>query len=57
MVYNLGAAGFSEFTKTIAALERMDYCAAADEMQNSNWFKQVGEQGKELVGMVKEYCR
>ena len=42
MVFNLGAAGFSGFHKTIQAIENKDWQTAAQEMQNSRWYSQVG---------------
>ncbi|HSM78189.1 MAG TPA: hypothetical protein VLT57_11205 [Bryobacteraceae bacterium] len=38
---NVGAGRFREFVKMIAALERGDYNAAADEMLDSAWAKEV----------------
>lgn len=35
------------FTKTIAALKARDFKRAADELQDSKWFTQVGRRGPE----------
>jgi GH24 family phage-related lysozyme (muramidase) len=40
MVFNLGAAGFAGFRNTIAALENRDFARAADEMEDSLWYRQ-----------------
>jgi lysozyme len=49
MVFNLGEAGFAAFRNAIAAIARADYEAAANEMQNSAWFRQVGDRGPRNV--------
>ena len=52
MVYNLGWPRFSKFRKFRDALARGDYRAAADEMVDSHWYRQVGNRSKRLVGMM-----
>ena len=37
----------------IAAAKREDWGGAADEMENSLWFRQVGDRGKELVRRMR----
>jgi GH24 family phage-related lysozyme (muramidase) len=56
MIFNLGARGFAGFTKTIAALERMDYCSAAAQMGDSRWAQQVPNRAKRNIGIVMDYC-
>lgn len=41
MIFNLGAAGFSEFKRLISALEKKEYERAANEMLASRWAGQV----------------
>lgn len=53
MVFNLGAAGFSKFQKMIAAIERKDFEAAANEMLCSRWSGQVGARATELSEMMR----
>ncbi|MBI3334834.1 hypothetical protein HYZ97_05080 [Candidatus Pacearchaeota archaeon] len=53
MIYNLGARGFGKFEKTVAAIKRRDYETAAQEMQNSKWYAQVGNRSKTLVQQMK----
>lgn len=52
MRFNLGPAGFRGFRKMIAALEVGDYFKAAEEMQDSQWYHQVGNRSKRLVRMM-----
>lgn len=53
MVFNLGAAGLLRFRKFLAAVERRDFAAAADEMLDSQWARQVGERAKTLAAMMR----
>lgn len=54
MCFNLGWPRFAKFKKTLAALERKDWSAAANEMLRSVWAKQVGSRAVELAAMIKE---
>lgn len=56
MVFNLGWSRFSKFRKFRDALARGDYRAAADEMVDSHWYRQVGNRSKRLVGMMHHDC-
>jgi lysozyme len=56
MMFNLGYAKFIKFKKLIAALEHMDYCTAAIEMQNSEWAKQVPNRAKDDIQLVQRFC-
>lgn len=51
MIFNLGAAGFAEFKRTIGALERNDLRAAADEMKDSAWYE-VATRGVDDVAIM-----
>jgi len=53
MIFNLGAGGFAQFKKMIAALDRGDLHAAADEMQHSAWYAQVKTRGIEDVALMR----
>lgn len=53
MFYNLGFTGFSKFKKMIKAIEENDFDLAALEMENSKWYKQVGERAVFLTGIMK----
>jgi len=52
MRYNLGPTRFRGFRKMIAALARGDYKAAAAEMVDSRWYREVGNRSKRLVRMM-----
>ncbi len=54
MIFNLGETRFSKFKKTIAAIDAFDYKTAANEMQNSLWYNQVGNRGKYLVEEMRK---
>jgi len=53
MRFNLGAGGFRQFKKMIAALAAGDYKQAAAEMVNSKWYHQVGARARRLVEMMR----
>ena len=53
MLFNLGMPRFLKFKKMLDALERLDYTAAAFEMENSRWASQVGERAEELADMMR----
>lgn len=53
MCFNLGLSRLLLFKKFLAALERGDYQAAADEMTDSRWYRQVGTRAKFLVGVMR----
>ncbi|MFA5378642.1 MAG: glycoside hydrolase family protein [Dehalococcoidia bacterium] len=53
-VFNVGAGGTLKFKKALAAIETGDWEKAADEFQDSKWFKQVGDRGPEIVNMIRE---
>ena len=53
MAFNLGAERLNKFQKLKAALEKNNYKVAALEMQNSRWYGQVKNRGKELVELMK----
>eukprot|EP01118_Nematostelium_gracile_P013013 TRINITY_DN4853_c0_g1_i1.p1 TRINITY_DN4853_c0_g1~~TRINITY_DN4853_c0_g1_i1.p1 ORF type:complete len:196 (-),score=47.42 TRINITY_DN4853_c0_g1_i1:61-585(-) len=42
MIFNLGCAGFSQFKKTIASVEKKDWVGASRNMADSKWCGQVG---------------
>jgi lysozyme len=52
MIFNLGLHGFSQFTSTIAAIERGDFETASTDMLNSLWARQVGHRATELATMM-----
>lgn len=52
MRFNLGPNRFREFKKMIGYLEVGAYFDAAEEMQDSLWYTQVGNRSKRLVKMM-----
>jgi len=54
MCFNLGWTGLSKFQKMFAALRVHDFDAAAREMLDSKWAKQVGLRATRLSVMMRE---
>ncbi len=52
MNFNMGWGTLSKFKRFFAALERADYDAAAAEMEDSRWFRQVGPRAVALQEMM-----
>jgi lysozyme len=53
MAFNLGKVGLSKFIRMWAAIEIGDWDEAADQMQASAWYRQVGRRGRDLVDMMR----
>ena len=53
MSYNLGLTKLNDFNRMRTALQKGDYNIAADEMIDSDWYTDVGDRSKELVGMMR----
>jgi len=53
MIFNLGITRFSQFRKTIGFIANGDYTAAAKEMLDSKWAKQVGNRATELAEIME----
>ncbi|MEZ8855590.1 glycoside hydrolase family protein [Vibrio atlanticus] len=53
MVFNMGLPRFQKFKKTIALIEQQAWQAAANEMLNSRWARQVGNRSKTLSDMMR----
>jgi lysozyme len=51
---NVGATTAIKFKRMRAAIEAGDWPLAADEMVYSNWFRQVGERGPEIMDLVRQ---
>lgn len=54
MMFNMGMKKLLGFVKTRKAIEVGDWETAADEMEDSLWYGQVGERARELVAMVRQ---
>ena len=52
MAYNLGITGLYKFKRMLAAIKAEDFEAAAEEMEDSSWFKQVGARSRRLQRMM-----
>ena len=52
MVFNLGTAAFSEFVNTIQAIRGQDWATASEQMQESAWFRQVGNRAMADVNLM-----
>ena len=48
MIFNLGLTRFKNFKKTIGYINQANHSAAADEMLDSRWAKQVGQRALTL---------
>lgn len=53
MCFNMGINRLGGFIKALAAMEKGDYNTAADEMQDSDWFKDVGGRAIRLVSLMR----
>jgi lysozyme len=54
MTFNMGFAGVLKFKKFLEALKNKDWEKAAQEMENSLWYKQTGNRARELVKIIRE---
>jgi GH24 family phage-related lysozyme (muramidase) len=52
MVFNLGVEGFSEFVHAIQAIANQDWATASQQMQDSAWFRQVGNRATADVNLM-----
>tara|TARA_R100001591_G_scaffold75325_1_gene83149 strand:- start:537 stop:1004 length:468 start_codon:yes stop_codon:yes gene_type:complete len=58
MCFQLGRPRLSKFKNMIAAVEDLDWCKMADEMENSRWFRQTTNRAKRLIAIVdRQYHR
>ena len=53
MAYNLGLGGLKTFRMMLAAAERGDWGAAAAEMMDSRWARQVGPRAERLAKQME----
>jgi len=54
MMFNLGSVHFATFRRFIAAIKLNNWKEAAREMEDSVWWKQVGDRAKRLQNMLLE---
>lgn len=53
MAFNLGVPRLLKFKKMLAALQRGDWSAAADEALDSRWATQVGDRAKRIAELFR----
>ena len=53
MSFNLGRSRLSKFKKMLLAVSAGNFDRAASEMIESDWYSQVGDRSRELVGMMR----
>ena len=54
MCFNIGIAGLGGFKKALTAMQAGDYETAANEMQDSTWYVQVGARAIRLVSLMRQ---
>lgn len=54
MAYNMGTPTLAQFSRMWAALDAGDYETAADEAQDSKWFRQTGARARTVVQWIRE---
>lgn len=57
MCFNLGINKLLQFKKMLLALENKNYVAAAAEMKDSKWYRQVKRRGEKLCYMMEFGCK
>lgn len=50
MTFNLGIGGISGFKRALNYIQNEDYSSAANELADSDWYSQVGDRAKRIVG-------
>jgi len=53
MCFNMGISRLKRFKKMLWGFDVCDFGKAADEAQDSAWFKQVGTRAVEVVAMIR----
>lgn len=54
LAFNMGIGGLLGFRTMLQAVDDQNWSAAADALQNSKWFHQVGSRGPVLVRLMRE---
>tara|TARA_R110001632_G_scaffold174092_1_gene293562 strand:- start:65 stop:592 length:528 start_codon:yes stop_codon:yes gene_type:complete len=57
MAFNLGLTKLNKFEKMKEGLMNNDYNTAADEMIDSNWYKQVKDRGPRMVNVMRSAAK
>jgi GH24 family phage-related lysozyme (muramidase) len=53
MIYNLGPTGFKNMDRAVGALERKNYSRAANYLEQSRWYQQVGGRAEKVVALIR----
>jgi lysozyme len=53
LCFNMGKGTLSTFHQTLADMNDSNYSAAADDLQNSKWYSQVGHRGLTIVRTLR----
>lgn len=53
MCFNMGVMGLMKFKKALTAMEAGDYDTAANEMEDSAWYTQVGARAHRLCSLMR----
>ena len=54
MCFQLGRPRLSKFKNMLAAVEDLDWARMADEMEDSNWYKQTPNRAQRLIDRVEK---
>jgi hypothetical protein len=58
MCFQLGRPRLSKFKNMLAAVEDLDWARMADEMEDSNWYKQTPNRADRLITRVdRQFAR
>lgn len=53
MAFNLGVAGLMAFRETLSLAKAGSYAKAAEAIEDSAWYKQVGTRGERLAALMR----
>lgn len=53
LIFNMGIGTFQTFRRTLTYLATRDYDQAANALEQSQWYRQVGRRGRRVVAMVR----
>jgi lysozyme len=54
MAYNMGVHGEEQFTQFLAFMKAGQFEEAADDLETTLWFKQVGARGQRVVDLIRK---
>jgi lysozyme len=54
MAYNLGVSGLLGFNTFLSLMQAGQYGQAADDLQTTLWWKQIGSRGPKIQALIKE---